>query len=81
MNKFPSGIAVYFRMMAANNQLAVSVHLEGRDVLWDSEDIPPGYFKIVDANGAFLGAYDQEFVAAILPLATQGPGNADNQQN
>lgn len=77
--KCPSGIVVYFRIIASDNQLACSVHLDGRSFLCASE-LNDSVFIICDEAGETIGMYERSFVAAILPLATRGPSSADLQK-
>jgi hypothetical protein len=76
---FPEGLIVYFRVMdTTNNQLARSYHLTGRQVMINhKEDAYPDDYVIFDENDKLLGLYPRDFVSAILPIITVGPGAAD----
>ena len=80
---FPSGLIVFFRVMdSGTNQLARSYHLTGRVVEINKPDGPPDDYIVKDENYKILGIYPRDFVSAILPIITTGPGatNVDSSE-
>jgi hypothetical protein len=75
---FPTGVVVFFRIMTTDNNLARSVHPTGRNIKIGGREAHDDDYIVIDEQGHFLGCYPREFVSAILPLDTTGPGNADN---
>jgi hypothetical protein len=74
---FPAGIVVFFRLMTADGSLARSVHPAGRAVLigrGSSYEAHPEDYSVLDGNGRILGCFPRDFVSAILPIDTVGPG-------
>jgi hypothetical protein len=76
VSAFPSGVVIFFRIMTPDAQLARGVHLEGRSVLIGASDYHHNDYVVVDEKGAFLACYPREFVAAIMPLKTEGEPDA-----
>jgi hypothetical protein len=75
---FETGVVVFFRVLGPDNNLARSVHPEGRDVAMKYRGSYPEDYTIIDGEGNLLGIYPRDWVACILPLITVGPGNAPN---
>lgn len=73
---FPSGVIVFFRLVV-EGQLARSIHPTGRSVSYCLEHYNDDDYIVFDGAGKFLAAFPRDFVAAILPLETTGPANAD----
>jgi len=83
-NLFPAGVVVFFRMMTTDNNMARSVHTNGRQVLIGGRtyDAHEDDYIVADAEGRPLGYYPRDFVSAILPLETVGPNaNVSNPQS
>ena len=84
-NLFPEGVVIFFRMMTADNNMARSVHPRARGVIIGSRahDAHDDDYVVIDGEGKPLGYYPRDFVSAILPLETVGPGvpDANNPQN
>ena len=76
---FETGVVVFFRLLGQDNNLARSVHPDGRSVALDLPQWPAEDYIILDAAGEFLGAYPRDWVACILPLQTTGPADVANQ--
>ena len=79
---FPQGVVVFFRQMTAEGNLARSVHPNGRTVTigrYREVEAHESDYVVLDGDGNMLGCYPRDFVSAILPLETTGPGNADRQ--
>jgi hypothetical protein len=75
---FPAGLVVFFRVLdTTGNQLARSFHLTGRNVETRSEISFIDDYIVKDAEGTILGIYPRDFVSAILPIVTEGPGAQD----
>jgi hypothetical protein len=75
---FPAGVVVFFRLQTPDGMLARSVHPKGRDVRIDrGRDAHPDDYVITDEYDNFLAAFPRDFVAAILPIETTGPGAPD----
>jgi hypothetical protein len=66
-------------MNHSDDNFARSIHLTGRQVEIRGDSFPDDYI-VVDADGILLGIYPRDFVSAILPIITTGPGeqNAGN---
>jgi hypothetical protein len=81
-NPFPEGVVIFFRMMTTDNNMARSIHPRARQVIIGSRthSAHDDDYVVADAEGRPLGYYPRDFVSAILPLETVGPGNADNPQ-
>jgi hypothetical protein len=80
---FPQGVVVFFRQMTPDNSFARSVHPRGRKVVMNSRTMEAHEddYIVLDAEDNFLGAYPRDYVAAILPLETTGPGTAPDARN
>lgn len=75
---FETGVVIFFRQMVPPDQLARSVHPTGRDIEVSRES---GDYLVLDEDRGLLGIYPKDYVAAILPLLTTGPGaDASDQQ-
>jgi len=85
MNPFKEGVCVFFRILTpvmpgqTEAQLARSMHPNGRDVQVDKPGFENEYI-VYDEEGIVIGIYPKDWIAAILPMRTQGPANAQNQQ-
>jgi hypothetical protein len=79
---FPAGVVVFFRILDTTaNQLARSYHPTGRHVVIQADTHHPEDYVILDAEGELLGVYPRDFVSAILPIITVGPGEQKNASN
>ena len=77
---FESGVVIFFRTLDQTNNLARSVHPDGRSVELRSQFSYPDDYIILDEAQNLLGVYPRDWVACILPLQTVGPADALNQQ-
>lgn len=80
---FPVGAAIFFRFLGSDGMLIRSVHPKGRYVqIGNVGGAHEEDYVVLDENRDFLAAFPRDFVAAILPLETTGPGTTDasNQQ-
>lgn len=76
--KFPAGVVVFFRQMASADQLARAIIPRGREVkIGNGEDMEFDDYTVTDAEGNFLALFPRDFVAAIMPLSTEGPASAN----
>lgn len=75
-NLFPEGVVIFFRLMTADGNLARSVLPRARQVIVGSRlhDAHEDDYVVADAEGRPLGYFPRDFVSAILPLETVGPG-------
>jgi hypothetical protein len=84
-SNFPQGVVIFFRQLTSDGSLARSVHPSAREVMIGRHaglDSHPEDYTILDGNARILGTFPRDYVAAILPLETTGPGvtpNADDR--
>lgn len=75
---FPSGLKIYFRAFSPRDgEPACYVIPSARQVELVDTDHGVDY-NITDTQGKFLGSFPREYVAAIIPLETVGPGAGTN---
>jgi hypothetical protein len=77
---FPQGVCVFFRIMSPEGgQLARSVHPTARNIVLRDDNQHPDDYILVDENDVFVALFPRDFVSAIMPLQTEGPGDVGNQ--
>jgi len=85
MEAFREGLVIFFRTLTpllpgqTEAQLARSVHPNGRDIEVNRAGFDNDYI-VTDEEGTIIGIYPREWVAAIIPISTRGPADAENRQ-
>lgn len=75
---FPSGVKIYFRAFSPRDgepACTVLPHARQIELVDTSHGID---YNVTNTEGKFLGSFPREYVAAILPLETVGPGAASD---
>jgi len=71
---FEAGVVIFFRQMASDNNLARSILPAARSVELRSHHAHPEDYVVVDQNREIIGVFPRDYVAAIMPIVTEGPG-------
>lgn len=70
---YPCGLRIYLRSQMPNGDLHFHTLLDGRAVVQEDRDWP--FFNVYGEGNKFLGAFNLEAVAFVLPLNTIGPAS------